>query len=338
MRHRPLGRSGIDISEIGFGAWGIGGSTPGATSYGKTDDATSLRALGAALDHGTTFFDTSGVYGYGHSEELLGLAFTGQRDRVVIGTKAGLREYGSQLDFSPASIRASVEGSLRRLRTDYVDLLQWHNPSVERMETDEDEIRVTAERLKRDGLIRAFGISIRAPQDGFVAIRKLQPDALQTNFNLLDQRALDCGLLDAAASAGCAVIARTPLCFGFLAGHIDEATRFAPDDHRSRWPREQIEWWARGGRLMREHAASERGQTPGQFALRFCLSLVGITSAIPGMLGPGEVIENAAAGALGPLDDDVIAAVRATYRGLGQPAAKPADPGRIDRVSASQAP
>jgi aryl-alcohol dehydrogenase-like predicted oxidoreductase len=338
MRHRPLGRSGIDISEIGFGAWGIGGSTPGATSYGKTDDATSLRALGAALDHGITFFDTSGVYGYGHSEELLGLAFTGQRDRVVIGTKAGLREYGSQLDFSPASIRASVEGSLRRLRTDYVDLLQWHNPSAERMETDEDEIRATAERLKYDGLIRAFGISIRAPQDGFVAIRKLQPDALQTNFNLLDQRALDCGLLDAAASAGCAVIARTPLCFGFLAGHIDEATRFAPDDHRSRWPREQIEWWARGGRLMREHAASERGQTPGQFALRFCLSLVGITSAIPGMLGPGEVIENAAAGALGPLDDDVIAAVRATYRGLGQPAAKPADPGRIDRVSASQAP
>jgi aryl-alcohol dehydrogenase-like predicted oxidoreductase len=338
MRHRPLGRSGIDISEIGFGAWGIGGSTPGATSYGKTDDATSLRALGAALDHGITFFDTSGVYGYGHSEELLGLAFTGQRDRVVIGTKAGLREYGSQLDFSPASIRASVEGSLRRLRTDYVDLLQWHNPSAERMETDEDEIRATAERLKYDGLIRAFGISIRAPQDGFVAIRKLQPDALQTNFNLLDQRALDCGLLDAAASAGCAVIARTPLCFGFLAGHIDEATRFAPDDHRSRWPHKQIEWWARGGRLMREQAASERGQTPGQFALRFCLSLMGITSAIPGMLGPGEVIENAAAGALGPLDDNVIAAVRATYRGLGQPAAKPADPGRIDRVSASQAP
>src|SRR5437588_5988051 len=111
MRYRPLGRSGIEISEIGFGAWGIGGCTPGATSYGKTDDSASLRALEAALDRGISFFDTSGVYGYGHSEELLGRALAGHREQVAIATKAGLREYGAPLDFSPASITAGVEAS-----------------------------------------------------------------------------------------------------------------------------------------------------------------------------------------------------------------------------------
>jgi aryl-alcohol dehydrogenase-like predicted oxidoreductase len=333
MRHRPLGRSGIDISEIGFGTWGIGGPTPGATSYGKTDDSTSLRALGAALDHGITFFDTSGVYGYGHSEELLGLAFAHQRDRVVIATKAGLREYGAPLDFSPASIRACVEASLRRLRLEYVDLLQWHNPSAEYMESGEDEIRATAARLKRDGLIRAFGVSIRAPQDGFIALERLRPDALQANFNLLDHRVLDCGLLEAAAAASCAIIARTPLCFGFLAGEVGEETIFSADDHRSRWPREQIAWWAHGARQMRGHAKAEPGQTPSQFALRFCLSFSAVTSAIPGMLTEQEVVENAAASALGQLRDDTIAAVRETYRGLGSLVAKPVDLGRIERSS-----
>ena len=329
---RKLGRSGLSVSEIGFGAWGIGGSTPGATSYGRTEDRMSLRAIDEALAQGINFFDTSNVYGFGHSEELLWQALQNRRDRAVVATKAGLVRYGEPLDFSPAEIRRSLEGSLRRLKFDHVDVLQLHTPPVERMSAGAD-LRELAAQLKKDGLIRAFGISVRAPADGFCALEQLAPDVIQTNFNLLDQRAIDCGLLDAAAAAGCAVIARTPLCFGFLGGSVDENTNFPEDDHRSRWPREQIAWWVRGAKAMLKLA--EPGQSAGQFALRFCLSFPAVTSVIPGILTAQEAVENAAASTLGPLPPATFEAVRRVYAGLGEPLAKPADPGKMDRPAAN---
>src|SRR6185437_7386557 len=104
MRSRALGSSGLTVSEIGFGAWGIGGRTAGETSYGDTDDRRSLAALSRALDLGITFYDTAPAYGDGHSEALIGEAF-GSRDRVVIATKAGLPRFGEPSDFSPAALR-----------------------------------------------------------------------------------------------------------------------------------------------------------------------------------------------------------------------------------------
>src|SRR5262245_48665000 len=136
MKYRPLGKTGLQVSEIGFGAWGIGGRTDGETSYGDTDDAVSLRALAEALDCGINFIDTSSVYGLGHSETLIGRALQGRRHRALVATKAGFVRYGAQPDFSPAHLRASLEGSLRRLRTDYVDLLQLHNPPPELLRSD----------------------------------------------------------------------------------------------------------------------------------------------------------------------------------------------------------
>jgi aryl-alcohol dehydrogenase-like predicted oxidoreductase len=332
MRYRPLGRSGIAVSEIGFGAWGIGGATPGATSYGHTDDAVSLRALEEARARGINFFDTSSIYGYGHSEELLGRVLRNCRDRVVIATKSGLTEYGAPTDFSPHRIRSTLTESLRRLQTDYVDILQLHNPPPARIR-DAEDIKETLARLKDEGLIRAFGVSVRAPADGLLALVHLDPDVIQTNFNLLDQRALDCGLLDEADAAACAIVARTPLCFGFLSGHVDERTVFAPDDHRSRWPRSQIIAWASAGRDVRKHA--DGGQTPSQLALQFCLSFPALTSAIPGMLRPEEVVENAAASGLGALSRNTLAALRAVYVRL-ETMTKPVDPGKIDRTPLAQ--
>ena len=127
MRYRPLGSSSIQVSVVGFGAWGIGGRTPGATSYGATDDAVSRRALEEAFDRGITFYDTASVYGDGHSEELIGECFDGRRHEIVIATKAGITSSFRGYDFSAPALRASLEGSLRRLRTDYVDLFQLHN-------------------------------------------------------------------------------------------------------------------------------------------------------------------------------------------------------------------
>ena len=118
MKYRALGRTGLSVSEIGFGAWGIGGRTVGTTSYGDTDDRTSVAALRAALDAGITFFDTSAAYGNGHSEELIGQAFKGSRAKMIVATKAGYEAWDRPPDFSAAAITASIEASLRRLDSD----------------------------------------------------------------------------------------------------------------------------------------------------------------------------------------------------------------------------
>jgi aryl-alcohol dehydrogenase-like predicted oxidoreductase len=328
MNYRRLGKTEILVSEIGFGAWGIGGATPGPTSYGRTDDAASLRALAGALEQGITFFDTSAVYGYGHSEELIGRAFAGRRDSVVIATKAGLAAYGDPPDFSPAALKDSLEGSLRRLRTDHVDLLQLHNPPPEVLRNLDDVVDAASE-LQRSGKIRAFGVSVRQPADGPLAIRAASPDALQLNFNVLDQRLLDIGLEAEASRTRTSLIVRTPLCFGFLSGSVDEGTEFAPDDHRSRWTRDQIRAWAEGSRSVKAVMNGAERQTPSQFALRYCLSFGAVASVIPGILSDAEARENGAASDLGPLAAEELAKIREIYlRSTQFIGAMAADPGK----------
>src|SRR6266436_4427413 len=131
MRYRPLGRTGLVVSEIGFGGWGIGGRTANQTSYGDTDDRISRAALERALERGITFFDTSAAYGDGHSEELIGQAIKGRRAQVIVATKAGYYSWDRPPDFTPQAIVASIERSLQRLDTHYLDVLQLHNPPVD---------------------------------------------------------------------------------------------------------------------------------------------------------------------------------------------------------------
>ena len=334
MRSNAFGRAGFTVSEIGFGAWGIGGATPGATSYGKTDDAVSIAALREALETGITFIDTSAVYGYGHSEEVIGQAFAGGlREKAVIATKGGLAEYGQPADFSAAHLERSLQGSLKRLGTDYVDVFQLHNPPQWVLENP-DEVLGLVERLKGDGRIRAFGVSVRTPEDGFLAIARMAPDAIQVNLNLLDQRALSTGFVAAAQAAQVGVIARTPLSFGFLSGAVSRDSEFAPEDHRSRWPRAQILRWLDGADQFwacRDHDDQSRAD----FALRFCLSLPGVTSTIPGILTAEEARRNARAAALGPLPQDVMARLRAIADSTDffvAAEAQKADPGKQDAV------
>ena len=308
MNTRSLGKSGIRVSEIGFGAWGIGGRTPGATSYGDTDDAVSLRALEVAFEAGITFFDTANVYGDGHSETLLGQAFGRRRASVVLSTKAGCDDYQGPLDFSPAALTRSLDGSLKRLGTDYVDLLMLHDPKPD--EAGLDETFAELDRLRRDGKARAVGVSVRTPEDGGAFLQRFAINAIQVNLNLLDQRAVDLGTLDAAADAGCSIVARTPLCFGFLAERLDESATFDEADHRSRWPAAQTQRWRDGRRLFAEALAHGGEQSVAVGALRFCLSFAGVATVIPGILTPEEARENARASDLGPLSDAVLAEVR----------------------------
>src|SRR5258706_16430814 len=119
VRQRQLGRSGVAVSEVGFGAWGIGGNKDGAVAYGPTDEAQSLDALAAARDAGVNFYDTADLYGYGESERLIGKAFVRCRDKVVIASKVGMLDATGRQDFEPARIEKALDASLARLQTDY---------------------------------------------------------------------------------------------------------------------------------------------------------------------------------------------------------------------------
>ncbi len=311
MKYRALGSTGLTVSAIGFGGWGIGGRTEGATSYGKTDDAVSRRALASAFKRGITFFDTSPAYGDGRSERLIGDVFRGRRERIVIATKAGYRSWAATPDYSPAAIRASVEGSLARLATDYVDLLQLHNAPAELLR-DRPEIVAALEDLRKAGKIRAWGLSAKSPDDGVAAIRKNGASVVQANLSMLDVRALTSGLVEAALTAKAGLIARTPLCFGFLSGGA--AARFAPGDHRAAWPERQIARWREGAELMFTKAAPAAAKDRADTALRFCLSVPGVASVIPGILTPEEAERNAAVGDLPPLPAHQYEAVLALNR------------------------
>lgn len=311
MRVRSLGRTGLVVSEIGFGCWGIGGLVRGA-SYGPTDDQTSLSSLRRALELGITFFDTADSYGNGHSEELLGQAFGGKKDEVVIATKAGQPVFGVPPDFSPAHLRRSVEGSLRRLKREQIDLLQLHNPPIQLLLV-QPEILQTLSDLVREGKIKAFGVSAKTPAEAVAAVRELRIPVVQANFNLADQRALETGLIDLVAETDTGLIARTPLAFGFLSGALGADTRFPEGDHRANWPPEQIAKWASTGRMFAGEIARRENQSLSQIALRFCLSYPGVTTAIPGMLRPNEVEENAKASESGRLAPDDLAGIRDAY-------------------------
>lgn len=311
MRYRSLGRTGLRVSEIGFGAWGIGGDAGGSVAYGPADRDASLQALRSALDHGITFLDTSDFYGYGRSEALIGEAFHGRRAEVVIATKGGMLANGG-LDFSARHIRKSVAASLTRLSTDYIDLYQLHGPAIEAIP---DETVSALESLKREGTIRAFGVSARSPQEARLAIERFGFEAVQVNFNLLDQRAVESGLFERAGEENVAVIVRTPLCFGFLTGRYSAKEAFHEKDHRRGWDAAQLARWAQAPALFSALIESVPGQTPAQFALRYCLSHPCVSTAIPGMLTEAHVRENAAAGAMQGLNDEERARIAATCAG-----------------------
>lgn len=312
MKYRILGKTGIEISEIGFGTWGIGGLSDGATSYGKTDDKISKKALKLAYSKGINFFDTSNVYGNGHSEELLGEVFKTNRKNIVLASKFGFLKHDMPQDFSRRSIQNSLEGTLSRLKTDYLDLYQIHSPKIEFLE--KRDVIETLLELKLQGKIRAYGISAKSPEDAKIVIEKYPFDAIQINFNLTDQRAIENGLLNNCGKQDIGVIGRTPLCFGFLSGNYSNKNNFDLRDHRSTWSEKQKDIWSNAYKLFLEAIDKSVEQTSAQIALRFCLSYNQISSVIPGMLNSKEVLENIIASQIGPLNEKEISRLENIFK------------------------
>jgi aryl-alcohol dehydrogenase-like predicted oxidoreductase len=312
MKYRRLGRSGIQVSEIGFGTWGVGGRTPGVASYGDTDDAVSLAALRRALELGITFYDTASIYGRGHSELLIGRAFRNDRDRVVIATKAGYLGNGKRFGFLPREILQSIDESLQRLQTDYIDVFMLHDAGPEILARG--EVVNALNQMVQQGKVRTWGASARSPDHALTFLNMGGPQVLEVNLNMMDVRAVECGLLQLARDRDVGIVARTPLCFGFLSGAIGSNTIFSPDDHRGSWPRAQIEAWIAGAKQCLGVVPQPLGSSSAQAALRFCLSFSAVSTIIPGIMRPAEADENAAASQFGPLPTEAVEAVLALNR------------------------
>jgi aryl-alcohol dehydrogenase-like predicted oxidoreductase len=296
MKHITLGQNGLDVGRLGLGCMGMSAFYSGAGQ----DDAGSIATIHRAMELGTTFFDTAEIYGPYINEELLAKAFAGKRDEVVIATKFGTilhRGDGTRgLDGSPENVRLSVEGSLKRLQTDYIDLYYQHrmDPST----PIEDTVGALAE-LIAEGKIRNYGLS----EAGAETIRRANAvhpvAALQTEYSLWS-RDVEAEILPVVRELGIGFVAYSPLGRGFLTGTIRSLDQLEETDFRRSNPRFAGENLEANIRIVEQvdAVASEIGAKPGQVALAWLLAQGDDIAPIPGTKRVSYLEENVAAEAL----------------------------------------
>jgi aryl-alcohol dehydrogenase-like predicted oxidoreductase len=308
VRYRRLGKTDLQVSEVGFGAWAIGGNKHGH-SYGPTDNAESLRAIARAFDLGCTFFDTADIYGHGLSEKLLAQALQKHRHACVIATKVGNDFYHGPFrkNFDPAFIRFAVEKSLQRLQTDCIDLYQLHNPPL--MMLERGEHYSILDDLKQEGKIRHYGVSVHDAYEGVMAIETGKPEVIQVSYNLLRQEPRE-ELFTVAQAQDIGLIAREPLANGLLSGKYAADTTFDASDMRAQWPPEYFAFQVQLVEKLR-FLAPDSQRTMAQAALRFVLDEEAVSVVIPGMKSVAQVEENIAAADLPALSARACDAVRA---------------------------
>ncbi|SDN05486.1 Predicted oxidoreductase [Paenibacillus sp. yr247] len=288
MNYRKFGKLNFDVSEVGFGAWAIGGD-----AWGPVEAATSIAAMEKALDLGVNFIDTADVYGSGHSETLVAKVIKGRRDQVVVSTKGGLMGHHRDPKREPVydrpeKIIEACDASLRRLETDYIDVyfchLWW-----DKYEETEAFIRAF-EKLKQDGKVRAVGVST----ENFDYIKHFNReggiDTVQLDYSILN-RSTEKEVLPYLQENGIAVVVRGPLRMGLLTGKFNLETTFPEGDVRKNWPNEQ--WFKDNlNKVERLRILEKANQTMGQAALRFVLSHPAVSVAIPGAKTPAQVADN----------------------------------------------
>ena len=313
MQYRTLGRTGIRVSEIGFGAWAIGGSAEASgvpIGWGRSSDDESLAAIRRARDLGVTFFDTADSYGFGRSESLLGIVLSRHRKDVVIATKVGVARNSTgdlRKDFSKQHIYHAVDGSLKRLRSDYIDVYQMHNPTIDDLQRG--EIQEVMEQLQDDGKIRFWGVSISTVQEGLEIVRRGWGHTLQVLYNVLNQAPAD-ELLPLAKERGFGVIVRVPLASGLLTGKYRQGATFPADDIRQSFltSRRLSEVKQRVDEVKAIVGGAARSIAEG--ALRFVLANDAVSTVIPGARNARQVELNVAA-TEAALPPDVVQKLRA---------------------------
>ncbi len=303
MNTRRLGKTGLRVSQLGFGGWAVGGNAFG-NSYGDTDDAVSRAAIQKALELGVTLFDTADVYGHGHSEALLGEAFSEwPGPPPVVVTKAGINFYRRdgtlEQDWTPLALAHAVQQSLLRLRREALDVFLLMNPPVE--ELDRWKVWDTLDALKRSGKLRFFGVSVADPADGVWLLQNRLPvDVLEVGYSVFYQGAR-AALLPLAQKRGVGILAREPLANGFLSGKYGRDASFGDGDIRAALPQEYLSAMAEtAGRLDFLRRGGLR--TSAQAALRFVLDDPDVSSVVAGAKTPAQVQENAGAVSVSPID------------------------------------
>lgn len=332
MRRRPLGSTGIEVGEIGLGTWELSGDV-----WGAKDDAVSLLALQAGLEGGANFVDTAADYGQGHVEELVGRLWGSggvRREDMVVATKvrpesmvwAPAPERPISEFFRPEWVRAECEASLRRLRTDYVDVLFLHTWS--RSWGHEDEWFGVMSALRDAGQARAIGISVadEGAADANVAIALGQVDVVQCVYSVFQQEP-EATLFPLAEKHGVGVVARSVFSSGALVQDWHDEMTFPDGDWRATWPREEKRDWLAEQRRMADAVKAviaESGVDRPTFCLRYVLEPAAVSVAIPGSADPDHVRANvAASGSLAPAARQGVKqlwldrTIRGTYNGSG---------------------
>jgi aryl-alcohol dehydrogenase-like predicted oxidoreductase len=296
MNVRKFGNTDLLVSEVGFGAWAIGGPAMAGDTpigWGTVDDTVSIDALKKAFEQGINFFDTADIYGVGHSEELIGKVF-GNSDKIIVASKVGHRldtNNSIVLDYSKKHILSACEKSLKRLRRECIDYYQLHSARVQHLQSG--ECVDAMELLKSQGKIRYWGISLNTydpfPEAEFVFEHNLG-SGIQIVLNIINQRAMQ--LIEKAGQHNYGAIARMPFQFGLLTGKFDVNTRFDKNDHRhfrlkpvvlEKALQELEEVWVLSDKL---------GLSATQLSLSFVLSFPEISSVIPGIKTPQQAISN----------------------------------------------
>ena len=305
MFYRELGRSGIHVSALGMGCWAIGGPFwrgDRPVGWGDVDDAESIRTIQRAFDLGVNFFDTADVYGTGHSERLLAKALGGHRNQVVIATKFGnLFDEGSRQpegsDYRPAYIRKACDASLKRLKTDTIDLYQFHLADAGLEEGA--QVRDTLEGLVREGKIRYYGWSTDDPERARVFAEGKHCTAVQHHLNLLDDNEAMLGLCERENLAS---VNRGPLAMGLLTGKFNSESTISGNDVRRDW---DLKSGGEAERLRQledlREVLTRDGRSLAQAALGWLWARSEWTVPIPGAKTVAQIEENVAAAEFGPL-------------------------------------
>ncbi len=310
MKYRKLGRTGFEVSDIAYGLWGMGGWT-------GSDNTESLASLQLSVDLGCNFFDTAWAYGDGKSDGLLGeILNRNSKKRLYAASKIppgnlqwpALPKYKYSDVFSPKHVFKHADLIRKKLRVDSIDLLQFH--VWDDSWTDQPEFRSTVEKLKLDGWIRHFGLSLNRwePENGIKALRTGLVDAVQVIYNIFDQSPED-ELFPVCQELNIGVIARVPFDEGSLGGKMTLETRFPKDDWRSGYfgPENLGNTIQRVDKLKQILPA---GMTLPEMSLRFILSHPAVSTLIAGMRKPEHVRQNIAASDAGPLDTALLAELK----------------------------
>lgn len=316
MNYRLLGRTSWQISEMGFGAWGIGGD-----AWGQTDDSEAIAALHKAIDLGVNFIDTADVYGDGHSEQLIAKVRKQRREPLYIATKAGRRLSPHTAEgYNRQNLTAFVERSLRNLETETLDLLQLHCPPTPVY--DNPEVFAILDDLVQQGKIRYYGVSVEKVDEALKAITYPNVQSVQIIFNMFRLKPAQ-QFFAAARAKQVGIIVRVPLASGLLTGKFGPNSQFSASDHRN-YNRHGESFdkgetfsgvdYATGLQAVEElRPLVPQGVTMAEFALRWILMFPEVTTVIAGAKNPAQAEDNSQAALLPPLDPAKMQQVEAIY-------------------------